>query len=367
MDSYLVNPKKRMFLAVFAVELMEMVIFCGIAPSLPFVRTRHQPEFLPVLSCDSSAWARCLSWNGWLPALSPRRVGSSWAVAATDCVDAALERALGAYPVHPAPCGCSGPAETPPFGPLVPCRIACSRSCPGLALPALPFLSYLRRRGLFAAVASVWFPVVSPCWSLRVLVAALVARPQGAGGHSQYATLSSFGTFDEATLAAACLHVIPFALLFPICPRRLPFARRPLRSAVPQHAPQATLTRPPGAVWFLSQGALVASDLGVPSGVAQWRGCVKLPQRSPRHARLSSLLGYCEWPWSCSSRCRLRGSSTAPASGPSRRGCAYPGSVATGPAPVPVDTSRRLRPRARGPHAKCEKKRVVVRASNPCA
>ena len=35
-------------------------------------------------------------------------------------------------------------------------------------------------------------------------------------------------------------------------------------ATVPQHAPQATLMRPPCAVWFLSQGAPVASDLGVP-------------------------------------------------------------------------------------------------------
>ena len=42
---------------------------------------------------------RCLAWHGWLPTLSPRRVHLPWAVAMAD--GAALECALGAYPVHP--------------------------------------------------------------------------------------------------------------------------------------------------------------------------------------------------------------------------------------------------------------------------
>ena len=53
------------------------------------------------MSCDRSTWPRCLAWHGWLPALSPRRFGSPWAVATTDWIDAALETALGVYPVHP--------------------------------------------------------------------------------------------------------------------------------------------------------------------------------------------------------------------------------------------------------------------------
>ena len=40
----------------------------------------------------------CLAWL--VTCLSPRRVQPPWAVAEVDCVDAALETALGAYPVH---------------------------------------------------------------------------------------------------------------------------------------------------------------------------------------------------------------------------------------------------------------------------
>ena len=70
-------------------------------PFSPFVQIREHPEFLPLMSCDRSTWPRCLAWHGWLPALSPRRFGSPWAVATTDWVDVALETALGFYPVHP--------------------------------------------------------------------------------------------------------------------------------------------------------------------------------------------------------------------------------------------------------------------------
>lgn len=157
-----------------------------------------------------------------------------------------------------------------------------------------------------------------------------------------------------------------------LCPRRLPGVRRPLRSAVPQHEPQATLTRPTGAARCLSQGAPVASELGVPSGVVQWRGCWKLPYRSPRHSRLSSLLGHCEWPWSCSSRARLRGPQRLLRAAP-----VHEGALLTPRAHAPWQQvrhrfpltlgSRRLRPRARGPHGKCEKKLFVVLASTPSA
>ena len=52
------------------------------------------------MNLDRSTWPRCLAWHGWLPALSPRRVNPPWAVAKVDRIDAALETALGAYPVH---------------------------------------------------------------------------------------------------------------------------------------------------------------------------------------------------------------------------------------------------------------------------
>ena len=58
-------------------------------------------NFYPLMMLDRSAWPRCLAWHGWLPALSPRKIQPPWAVAEVDCVDAALETALGAYPIHP--------------------------------------------------------------------------------------------------------------------------------------------------------------------------------------------------------------------------------------------------------------------------
>ena len=53
------------------------------------------------MTLDRSSWPRCLAWHGWLPTLSPRRVRSPWAVSEVDSVDAALETALGAYPILP--------------------------------------------------------------------------------------------------------------------------------------------------------------------------------------------------------------------------------------------------------------------------
>ena len=75
-------------------------LFCYCPPP-SFVHIRNHPEFIPVFKLNRSSWPRCLAWHGWLPALSPRRVQPPWAVAKVDCVDAALETALGAYPVHP--------------------------------------------------------------------------------------------------------------------------------------------------------------------------------------------------------------------------------------------------------------------------
>ena len=100
-DSYLEKPKRRMFLAFSVVGLIGMVIFSGIALLPLLVRIREHAEFFPPMNLDRSAWPRCLAWHGWLPALSPRRVQTPWAVAEVDSVDAALETALGAYPVHP--------------------------------------------------------------------------------------------------------------------------------------------------------------------------------------------------------------------------------------------------------------------------
>ena len=70
-------------------------------PFPSFVRIREHLEFVPLMMLDRGTWPRCLAWHGWLPELSPRRVQPPWAVAEVDSVDAALETALGAYPVHP--------------------------------------------------------------------------------------------------------------------------------------------------------------------------------------------------------------------------------------------------------------------------
>ena len=69
------------------------------SPSL--VHVREHPEFVPLMSLDRSTWPRCLAWHGWLPTLTCLRAQPPWAVAEVDSVDAALETALGAYPICP--------------------------------------------------------------------------------------------------------------------------------------------------------------------------------------------------------------------------------------------------------------------------
>ena len=64
-----------------------------------FVRIKEHPEFIPLMRRDRSTWPRCLAWHGW-PTLSPRRVQPPWAVAEVDSVHAAMESALGDYPIH---------------------------------------------------------------------------------------------------------------------------------------------------------------------------------------------------------------------------------------------------------------------------
>ena len=51
------------------------------------------------MRCDRSSWSRCLVWHGRLPAFTHHRVHPSLAVAIADTADAALECALGGYPV----------------------------------------------------------------------------------------------------------------------------------------------------------------------------------------------------------------------------------------------------------------------------
>ena len=100
-DSYLGKPRRKKFLAGFLGVSMGMVIFSGSVLPLPLCISGIFSEFLTLLTLDRSSWPRCLLWHGWLPALSPRRVQPPWAVAEEDCVDAAVETALGAYPVQP--------------------------------------------------------------------------------------------------------------------------------------------------------------------------------------------------------------------------------------------------------------------------
>ena len=65
----------------------------------PFCHIREHPEFSSLMRLDRVGWPRCLAWHGWLPALSPRRIGVPWATALADTVDASLETALGGYPL----------------------------------------------------------------------------------------------------------------------------------------------------------------------------------------------------------------------------------------------------------------------------
>ena len=39
------------------------------------------------------------SWHGWLPGLSPRTLGTPWAVASSDLASTCLENVLGSYPI----------------------------------------------------------------------------------------------------------------------------------------------------------------------------------------------------------------------------------------------------------------------------
>ena len=71
---------------------------CPFSPLCVFVSIL---SFTPSWSLTVVPGPAVLAWHGWLPALSPRRVQPPWAVAEVDNFDAALETALGAYPVHP--------------------------------------------------------------------------------------------------------------------------------------------------------------------------------------------------------------------------------------------------------------------------
>ena len=65
----------------------------------PFVELRNQPEFIPLMSQDRTRWPRCLLWQGWLPGLSSRTVGTPWAFASSDLASSCLEHAFGSYPL----------------------------------------------------------------------------------------------------------------------------------------------------------------------------------------------------------------------------------------------------------------------------
>ena len=70
MASFLVRPKRKMFLASFVGKGVEMVIYFGSVPSSLFLHVRELPEFVSLMSMDPSKWPRCLLWHGWLLRLS---------------------------------------------------------------------------------------------------------------------------------------------------------------------------------------------------------------------------------------------------------------------------------------------------------
>ena len=83
-----------------------MVLFFWECPHLLFVSLRDHPEFDFLLNCERSSWPRCLAWHDWLPSVSRERVHPPWAAVEVDVVDAALEKALGPYPLELARAWC---------------------------------------------------------------------------------------------------------------------------------------------------------------------------------------------------------------------------------------------------------------------
>ena len=97
--SCLVRLRKKRFHVGFVVPLIMTVTFFGTVPSLPLLSFAINPSFFHSWVEDRSHWPRCLLWHGWLPGLSPRILGTPWAVASSDLASSCLENALGSYPV----------------------------------------------------------------------------------------------------------------------------------------------------------------------------------------------------------------------------------------------------------------------------
>ena len=98
-DSFLVRPRRKMFLVDFAGRRMVMDIYFGnvLFPTLQHVR--ELPEFAFLMSLDRSKWPRCLLWHGCLPGLNGMVNDKPWALSFGELASFHLERCLGAYPV----------------------------------------------------------------------------------------------------------------------------------------------------------------------------------------------------------------------------------------------------------------------------
>ena len=98
-DSFLVKPRRKMFLVVF-VERGDgdghLFWECSL---LPLQHVRDLPEFAFFMSLDRSNWPRCLLWHGWLPGLKGIGQREPWALSFGDLASFHLERGQGAYPV----------------------------------------------------------------------------------------------------------------------------------------------------------------------------------------------------------------------------------------------------------------------------
>ena len=98
-DSFLVRPRRKMFLVDFAGRRMVMDIYFGnvLPPPPPLQHVRELPEFAFLMSLDRSKWPRCLLWHGWLPGLNGMMNDKPWALSFGELASFHLERCLGAY------------------------------------------------------------------------------------------------------------------------------------------------------------------------------------------------------------------------------------------------------------------------------
>ena len=91
-DSFLVKPRRKMFLVVFVGKGMVMVICSGSVHFPPLQHVRELPEFAFLMSLDRSKWPRCLLWHGWLPGLNGLLSNKPWALSFGELASFHLER-----------------------------------------------------------------------------------------------------------------------------------------------------------------------------------------------------------------------------------------------------------------------------------